>query len=376
MIQSNLQTVLAVSICAIGVNIAVAADEEVPLQAGWDKGFYLKSADNDFRLNIGGWIQPRYEFESASGAEDTSSFLMRRARVDVRGHVFEDFTFRVMSEFARDANLRDAWINYQRDPLMQVRMGQFTVPFQWHRYIGPRRQHFAERGVPSEAFGAATGRDIGVMLHGVNDTRTWGYGMGVFNGEGRNKAGSDSKGNMASARLSWAALGELPREETDYRHSAAPGLAFGAGVQGATKNEAREWDLGRSLIEDEDEQNRRADWITGTIDASFRWQGFSVATDGYLRSVDPDAPGVDSYDGWAWMVTAGYAFIPEKWEIVGRYSELRLDRDDSDTEETEWGLGLTYYHRGHDLKSRINYFNHQTARGTSEVILYEWHLQF
>ncbi len=338
--------------------------------------FSLEASNDEFHLDITGWIQPRYEFQDLPSSEDTSSFYMRRVRLDVRGDVYEDFSFRVMSEFARDANLRDAWVNYRHDPLVQIRMGQFTVPFQWHRYVGPRRQHFAERGVPSETFGAASGRDIGVMLHGVNRVRTWGYGVGLFNGEGRNRAGSDSKGNMASGRVTLAALGELPRAETDYLHSAEPSLTFGAGVQGATKNEAREWDLRRSVIANDDAQNRRADWITGTLDASFRWRGFSAATDGYLRAVDPDAPGVDSYDGWGWMATAGYAFIPEKMEIVGRYSELRLDRDDFDTEETEWGLGLTIYHRGHDLKSRINYFNHRTPDGATGTLLYEWHIQF
>jgi hypothetical protein len=46
--------------------------------AGWDKGFYLASPDGNYKLNIGGVIQPRYEFHESSDSENTSSFYMRR----------------------------------------------------------------------------------------------------------------------------------------------------------------------------------------------------------------------------------------------------------------------------------------------------------
>ncbi len=75
----------------------------------------LRSADDKFRLDIGGWVQPHYEYTTSTGDDDdSSSFFMRRVRVDIRGHVFTPaLTFRIMPEFARTANLSDAWINYE-----------------------------------------------------------------------------------------------------------------------------------------------------------------------------------------------------------------------------------------------------------------------
>lgn len=342
------------------------------MSAGWDRGFFLQSADGNYRLNFGGWIQPRYEYRSNSDAADTSSFLLRRVRLDFRGHVINpNLTFRVMSEHARTSNLRDAWVNYAFDRQLQVRLGQFTVPFQWHRDVGPRRQHFAERGVPSETFGFPTGRDAGIMLHGSDADRKWTYGAGFFDGAGRNVATSNSDGNMVSARFSYAILGQVPREESDYSWSEEPNLSVGIGGQGAWSNEVRAWDLGRSPV-----GNERADWVTGTVGAHFAWKGFSIAADGYLRYVDPDDPAVDSYDGWAWMVSAGYFIMPEKYEIVGRYSELRLDSDDRDTREREWGLGLNIYHAGHDWKTRVNLLRHDFSDRHETVFLIEHHLQF
>ncbi len=177
------------------------APEVGPLMAGWDRGFYLASADENYRLHIGGWIQPRYEYQNRSDRdpEATSSFFMRRVRLDVRGHVFTpDLTFRVLSEHARTSDLRDGCINYAFTPGFQVRFGQFTAPFQWHRYVSPRRQHFADRGVPSETFGWFQGRDVGVMTHGRLGDDKLVYGIGFFDGAGRNVATSNSDGHMAT----------------------------------------------------------------------------------------------------------------------------------------------------------------------------------
>jgi phosphate-selective porin OprO and OprP len=324
-------------------------------------------------MNIGGWLQPRYEFTSRQDAEDLNSFYIRRLRLDVRGHVLSpNLTFRLMPEFARTANLRDGWINYAFTPEMQVRAGQFTVPFQWHRFVGPRRQHFAERGVPSETFGFPTGRDAGIMLHGQNAARTWNYGLGVFDGAGRNVQFSNSSGLLLSGRLGVAALGQVPTDETDYRANITqPNLAFGAGVQAAQKNEVRAWDLGRSETRD-----RRANWVSGTLDTQFRYRGFSAAAEGYLRRVNPRDGAVGSYTGRAFMLTSGYAIVPDQYEVVGRFSRLRHDVNDPNTTEEEWGVGLNIYHQAHDWKTRINYLNHSGFGFRTGTVIVEHHLQF
>lgn len=346
------------------------AEREHPLSVQWRNGLSIEG--EDYRLWLGGWIQPRYEYTREPGDEDKSSFLLRRVRLDFQGFAFDErITFRVMSEFARTANLRDAWINYRFDPALQVRAGQFTVPFQWHRYVSPRRQHFAERGVPSETFGFPTGRDVGAMAHGRLADGKLAYGLGVLDGAGRNVATSNSSGNMASARATWAVLGDLPREESDLAFSEDLQWALGGGVQGARKNEARAWDLGRSAT-----GNDRADWAAGTADTLLRYRGFSLAGDAYFRSVDPDDTAVSSYRGWAYMVSGGYFVVPEKYEVVGRWSQLRLDRGENDTRHDQWGLGANWYIHGHDHKLRLNYFNNKTEPGTDQTLLLEYHLQF
>ncbi len=341
--------------------------------AGLENGrFFMTSSDGNYRLTIGGRVQARYEYRNHPDREDTSSYYLRRVRLDLRGHFVDPrLTYRIMPELARTANLRDGWINYQIDRTFEVRAGQFTVPFQWHRYISGNRQHFLERGVPSNAFGVPGGYDIGIGFHGRNTADTFSYGVGLFDGAGRNVRESNSNGHMASSRLTWAALGILPREEPDLAYTDQLQLTFGAGQQGANKNEVRAWDLGRSAVD-----NQRADWATATADVSLRYRGFSLIADGYIRRVIPDDPTVEAYTGWAYMISGGYFLHPRKIELIGRFSQLMLDRQDRDTREREWGTGLNIYHHGHSWKTQINYSNHQQETGTEHVFALQNHLAF
>ena len=344
------------------------------LPAGAMAQVRIEDPDRALSLTIGGWVQPRYELTLRDEAENLSSFYLRRVRLDVRGSVFSPaITFRVMPEFARTAAMRDAWVNYEFSRAIQVRFGQFQLPFQWHRQISDHQQHFVERGEPSETFGFLDGRDIGAMVFGQNEARTRAYSLGLFDGAGRNVQFSSSAGNVASLRVTAALLGTIPASETDFRRTERLALALGAGLQAANRSDLRRWDLGRSPA-----GNARADWVAGTADVSIRGYGASLAADAYLRAVEPDDAAVADYTGGGFMVSTGYALVPERLELVARYSLLREDLDVPATEAAQWGAGLNVYHRGTDFVTRLQYL-HDTAVGatadTGRLIL-QVHLRF
>jgi phosphate-selective porin OprO and OprP len=350
----------------------LSAQVAIPIEAPQEG-----AAPRVLSLTLAGWVQPRYEYFHSDAEEDASSFLLRRARLDVQGSVFDRrLTFRIMPELARTANLRDAWVDYAFSPALRLRAGQFSVPFQWHRFVAPRTQHFAERGVPSETFGFPNGRDVGVMLHGRNAGQTAQWGAGLFDGAGRNVARSNSTGHMASVRLGRALTGSLPREEVDLAHSPAPQLSLGLGVQGATRSEVAAWSLGRSAT-----GNERADWLTGTADLHLRWRGLSLAGDAYLRRVRPDDGAVEPYTGSGGMISAGYTLVPRRLDVVGRWSSLRLDSGARDTAHRQWGGGVNLYLVGHDAKLRVQYLSDEARRPGSPTVrsgtfVVEQHVQF
>ena len=59
--------------------------------AGWDRGFYLASADDTFRLDIGGLLQFQYLISSAddppTGDDVERGFVIHRGRLKFSGHV-------------------------------------------------------------------------------------------------------------------------------------------------------------------------------------------------------------------------------------------------------------------------------------------------
>ncbi|MEW6215884.1 MAG: hypothetical protein AB1478_11900, partial [Nitrospirota bacterium] len=73
--------------------------EKKVLQAGYDKGFYIKTQDENFTLRTNIFIQFRYTYLSfdkkiLSNNEDWSNFFLRRARVFFTGNApNKDWTY-------------------------------------------------------------------------------------------------------------------------------------------------------------------------------------------------------------------------------------------------------------------------------------------
>lgn len=102
----KLHLIITIGICALLGPLHVdAADEkdnsEVPLTAGYDKtaanGFFIRSKDGSFRLNIGAYSQPRFDanWRDAPAGEDdfTSGFSIALTRFFFEGNYTEDFDY-------------------------------------------------------------------------------------------------------------------------------------------------------------------------------------------------------------------------------------------------------------------------------------------
>jgi len=352
---------------------ATPASTDKPL-AGYNRGFFMRSADDKFELRITGLIQARYEYRSIpnSTTPDASSFRMRRVRLYFDGHALtKQLTYRIVSEHATTSNLRAAYIEYAFDPALRLRAGQFPIPFQWHRDVSSSAQHFAERSESGQEFSANGGEDIGVMLHGRLLENRFKYFAGVFGGGGRNISTTGNTGHLLSARVAYAVLGDLPREEGDLADSQSLQWAIGAGVQGAWKNDRIAWDLGRSAANE-----GRGDFATGTVDTRLAIHGVSLTGEGYYRSVSPAAADVATYDGWAYMVSAGWFVVAKQVELVARFAEYQLDSDDTTTRREATSVGVNLYHFERNLMTKINYVSDRFGGQRRNTILVELQLRF
>lgn len=157
--------------------------EAKPVFAGWDKGFFIRSADDAYHLRITGQIQSDYrEFVNSNDTLNPDTFLVRRARLGIEATVFEHFEFRLLPDFGQgQARIQDSYLNVRYVDWLQIEVGKFKQPFSYEQLIQDRFVPTLERSLIDQL---VPGRDVGLMIHGEKllDDRL-DYAVAVSNGE-------------------------------------------------------------------------------------------------------------------------------------------------------------------------------------------------
>ena len=111
-----------------------------PRLAGWDNGFFLRSADKQFLLRITGQIQADYRsFATPGDATDFNTFLVRRARLGIEATMAEFYEFRLLPDFGQGtAKVQDAYLNVHYWDQLQFEAGKFKQPFSYEQLIQDR----------------------------------------------------------------------------------------------------------------------------------------------------------------------------------------------------------------------------------------------
>jgi phosphate-selective porin OprO/OprP len=164
-----------------------SAANSVPL-AGWNDGFFLRSADNQFMLRLTGQIQIDYrDYLDDRDRTDIDSFLLRRARLGIEATLFKYYDFRLLPDFgggasgAKSPSIQDAYLNIHYWNALQVEVGKFKQPFSYEQLIQDRYVPTMERSMIDQLVPA---RDVGAMLHGENLLGgRFDYGVAASNGE-------------------------------------------------------------------------------------------------------------------------------------------------------------------------------------------------
>ncbi|MDE2180983.1 MAG: hypothetical protein KGJ40_09075, partial [candidate division NC10 bacterium] len=199
------------------------------------KGFYLKSADGQFKLNLGGYLQTWAQVEGSFRANENpslsstdvsnartrhnpSTFKERRTRVIFSGTLFNDFNFHIEPELSfgatgpsnsasstaganesgGGARIEAGFIGYTYAPWAKIKVGQFRDMFDMEMAQASQDLDFAERAVVSRAL--APDLQLGVMVSGNHTLLNIPvyYSAGIFNGCGRIdqcKGGVDNDGD-------------------------------------------------------------------------------------------------------------------------------------------------------------------------------------
>jgi phosphate-selective porin OprO and OprP len=177
--------------------------------AGIEKGRpFLKSADDNFRLEFGGRLHA--DFDAAENGARTlkgqllgSQFLIRRARIDVDAIFYQWIRAKIQTELTEGNNLstqvslKDAYIDLTFMPELRFRAGQFHVPFSLEEFgTSDNYIDFIERSIINTL---TPMRDRGVKLYG--DLGLWDglitYHLGGFNGTGEDNSDNNGDKDLA-----------------------------------------------------------------------------------------------------------------------------------------------------------------------------------
>jgi phosphate-selective porin OprO and OprP len=349
------------------------------------KGLVVRSQDGDFGLETRLRVQFRYTLEAAEGDDGelgspTQQAQLRRARLQFKGNYWGPNN-KFKAEFAlspRDVGVRDSsagtapgtsplldWytdLTHHRD--LNVRIGQYKVPFNRQRVISSGDLQLVDRSIVNGAFNVD--RDLGVDLRskdlfGLDLIK---YYLGVYVGEGRNTNSASDFGMMYLARVEILPFGAFQDyAEVDFERTPTPKLSVGLGY-GYLDRAPRD----RGILGSAPADGGTTDINLLNADVLLKYAGLSILSEAILRNgsrnpgdgVDdmgaaiPEAPALDGYGA---MLQAGYLLPQSRLEVAARVGVVRPTGDQSVlAEQDELGGGLSYYFAHHAYKLQTDYF--------------------
>ena len=209
------------------------ADTRTSLQgggamAGYDNGFFMSSADGNFKLKMGVLEQVRYVWQFDNN--DTMGFENRRTQLAFGGNMFDpSWTYNVVfnysaydtqyGEFADELELADASITKSMDGGLAITAGQFRTPFTRATLVGDGKQLMADYSPTDYNFTA--GYQQGIMGSWSSDMFramvSIGNGVGATNGTWAGNSNADQFNLAIRAEAKLAGSWSQFAKETSFR---------------------------------------------------------------------------------------------------------------------------------------------------------------
>jgi phosphate-selective porin OprO/OprP len=177
------------------------------------RSFTLVDEEEGFDLMIGGRIHADSVWYMEDRVQLSSSAELRRARIDLRGTVWHDWTFSAGFDFASGSvGLRGMSLTYRGFEPVRIQTGRLREPFGMDELTSSNYTTFLERDPVSDNL--VPGRNIGVAVSANTDH--WSTKAGVF--WSNTSEGGDSDGEIEldgswalTARQTWAPVNDERR---------------------------------------------------------------------------------------------------------------------------------------------------------------------
>ena len=268
-------------------------------------------------LQISGLIQTEYEGFQQSSVNNT--FLLHRARLDVKGDINDNWNYEVYTEFAGTTKLLDAYTSYKIADYLKFTAGQFKIPFSIESLISDSQLEFIDRsqvvnalaGRSTDVIGNQNGRDIGIQVNGsfgkINGRYLFDYTFGVFNGAGYDVTTDNNSRKDINGRFTVHPVANLSVSADFYN-----GVGF-YGTPAANQKRNR-----------------------GGFDARYVIGGLSVQAE-YDKGTD----GSIKRDGY--YAQAAYFVIPKKLQLAAKYDTYDPNKAVTTDRTKIYTGGVNYY---------------------------------
>lgn len=371
------------------------------LAAGYDKGFFIRTADNNYKLTINGWAQFRYTYgryeNKANGAgtaidtdnrDNTSAFEVRDFRISFAGNVVTPkltYKIEISANRGQDITYTDAFVAYKFNDVFNVRAGSFKAPFAKSTLTSDTALGLMSR--PEVLLPFDAGYQLGASLYGDIIKDTLSYEVAITNGTSGDFSWDYTDGTEAPsidnrpafyARIAWAGSGTTKdfSDESDLRKDNSNfiwmlGAAVGYESHNVYNENVRLNGLGSHDSGTLTSGFPNPAWLElsdvyrATIDWSAKWRGWSFLTAAYFQQAQlarmDDASYQDTYneyyrstlfDSSGFQFSAygqiGYFIIPQKLELLGRISTISSE---GPTDSAQYyTIGANYYLAGHNAR--------------------------
>ncbi|WP_259069605.1 OprO/OprP family phosphate-selective porin [Mucilaginibacter sp. X4EP1] len=268
-------------------------------------------------LQISGLIQTEYEGFQQTGVNNT--FLLHRARLDVKGDINDNWNYEVYTEFAGTTKLLDAYTTYKIADYLKFTAGQFKIPFSLESLIADSQLDFIDRSQvvnalaarSTDVIGNQNGRDIGIQINGsfakVDGRYLFDYTLGVFNGAGYDVTTDNNSHKDIAGRFSVHPINNLIVSADFYD---------GQGNYGTpAKNYLR---------------NR------GGFDARYVIGGLALQAE-YDKGTD----GIIKRDGWYGQAT--YFVLPNRLQLAAKYDTYDPNEISKNVKTNDYTGGVNFF---------------------------------
>ena len=203
--------VLAACSVLAGPAFAQSPEEQPPqddpggFRVFWRNGLHMETNDGRFQVRLGGRIQYDWtgwgddadvEDHVAGPIQDGTEF--RRARLFVRGYVYEHVEYKSQFDFAGgEVAIKDLYFGIQH-PKYGLRVGHMKEPFSIEELTSSKYITFLERSLVS-IFDSE--RNSGFLLHGNLVNGRMHYGIGFFRETGDDGIGAEAGRYALTGRI-------------------------------------------------------------------------------------------------------------------------------------------------------------------------------